>query len=1084
MKKILLIVAGVILVTPFFVSAQTAQLTDQFAGDQTTCVDLQYNMGYRSRDAKTNGEVSDLQDFLISQGYLSGDPTGYFGTATLAAVKKFQSAVGLGSAGVPGYGGVGPKTRANIKNMTCGGANTQVSTPTIHVATPTVFTPAKTTTIAPLPVITTVNASAFSFSRTSFDFKFVQGDGVPAQQLLTFTNRINEVVPFTINVPNQPTWLSTGYVTSQLLAYPGSPIGLGAGINPASLAPGYYTTTIIISGNFEGAPIKIPVNLTVASGQVITTIATSTQVTVQNTNTTAVPTVEVVGSPTLTLQYDSAKKESALVGKGVVKITAGSSPINLGYSQQNAHVARMLLPFNNGTGLVYSNSLIFSALGSPACVFTATAGCLIQANSSMVFSIENTAKTSELFAGTYLIKPDQFIYYDVNNNKLAIQPQDIKGTSTSNSVTIVGETSPYISSASSFTNASGYGITTITGVRFDPTSNTVDIGGRQFIFQSVNNGTVIQFIPSAYGITPGSYLVQVTSPTTGASNKVGVNILGSSTVTTTTTVATAPSVTFTASPTSISSGQSSLLSWSSANATSCTSSGDGVSWGWPSARYTSGAQYTPSLTATQTYTMSCTGAGGTVSQSVTVTVASTPPTIAVNVTPTLTLEYNSAQKESALVATYYATITAGSQALSFPSYYVNCGGGTPLTLNITNSSGQVAPVTACTTGAASIPAGQAATYVIKLTANPNQIFAGSYTATLWPKLSSLDASGNWMTTLLPTPILAGTLNTNTITVIGERAPYITSATVDASGTVGIVAWRLGSENNVSFGGNTHTRFATQSGSLWVMNFSPSDFGITTSGVYPLQISTNEGASNIVYVNVPAPASSTAICTTLPCHFDGKAITNTWGTVDAPPTYVSAPYPYNFTLPMSSSLQMTLRAQVWAANPAGPANTMIVKVDGVQMYATSSVGMSGETHIIAIPTLVTGAHTIEIYATPDTTHFMFDYFDLVSTLAVVAPISQSSQLASVVEAFSQEPVSATAPAWAYSWTRNLEVNSPYAEDVTALQTALAKEGVYTGEVTGGFYSQTYLAVKAFQAKYGIEATGFVGPITLAKLNELY
>lgn len=73
---------------------------------------------------------------------------------------------------------------------------------------------------------------------------------------------------------------------------------------------------------------------------------------------------------------------------------------------------------------------------------------------------------------------------------------------------------------------------------------------------------------------------------------------------------------------------------------------------------------------------------------------------------------------------------------------------------------------------------------------------------------------------------------------------------------------------------------------------------------------------------------------------------------------------------------------------------------------------------------------------------------------------------------------------YGWTRNLEVNSPYADDVSALQMALTKEGIYTGEATGGFYSQTYLAVKAFQAKYGIESTGFVGPITRAKLNELY
>lgn len=114
-------VAGVVLFAPFFASAQA--LTDLFAQDTqilSSCFDLKYNLGYRSRDTSTNGEVSDLQEFLVTNGYLSGDPTGYFGTATLVAVKKFQVAVGIGNTTTPGYGRVGPKSRAKIKVMTCG----------------------------------------------------------------------------------------------------------------------------------------------------------------------------------------------------------------------------------------------------------------------------------------------------------------------------------------------------------------------------------------------------------------------------------------------------------------------------------------------------------------------------------------------------------------------------------------------------------------------------------------------------------------------------------------------------------------------------------------------------------------------------------------------------------------------------------------------------------------------------------------------------------------------------------------------------------------------------------------------------
>lgn len=113
---------GVVLATPFFASAQS--LTDVFTQDgvaQNGCLDLKYNLGYRSRDVNTNGSVSDLQDFLVVNKYLSGDPTGYFGVATLAAVKKFQITTGLATYTTPGFGGIGPKSRAKIKAMTCGG---------------------------------------------------------------------------------------------------------------------------------------------------------------------------------------------------------------------------------------------------------------------------------------------------------------------------------------------------------------------------------------------------------------------------------------------------------------------------------------------------------------------------------------------------------------------------------------------------------------------------------------------------------------------------------------------------------------------------------------------------------------------------------------------------------------------------------------------------------------------------------------------------------------------------------------------------------------------------------------------------
>ena len=84
------------------------------SGQASSCVDLSNNLRYRMRDANTNNEVSDLQDFLNAEGFLSSEATGFFGSATLKAVKAYQSSIGLSPTGY-----VGPLTRANIKTVTC-----------------------------------------------------------------------------------------------------------------------------------------------------------------------------------------------------------------------------------------------------------------------------------------------------------------------------------------------------------------------------------------------------------------------------------------------------------------------------------------------------------------------------------------------------------------------------------------------------------------------------------------------------------------------------------------------------------------------------------------------------------------------------------------------------------------------------------------------------------------------------------------------------------------------------------------------------------------------------------------------------
>jgi hypothetical protein len=85
----------------------------------------------------------------------------------------------------------------------------------------------------------------------------------------------------------------------------------------------------------------------------------------------------------------------------------------------------------------------------------------------------------------------------------------------------------------------------------------------------------------------------------------------------------APVVTLTASPTSVASGGTTSLTWSAQNATSCTASASpsNSAWAGSETASTSGGPVTSSaVTADTTFTLSCTGAGGTTSATATVNV--------------------------------------------------------------------------------------------------------------------------------------------------------------------------------------------------------------------------------------------------------------------------------------------------------------------------------------------------------------------------------------------------------------------------------------------------------------------------------
>lgn len=134
--------------------------------------------------------------------------------------------------------------------------------------------------------------------------------------------------------------------------------------------------------------------------------------------------------------------------------------------------------------------------------------------------------------------------------------------------------------------------------------------------------------PGAKTVNNNQTVGPINATTTYTLTCTGAGGSGSASVTVFVGGSAQPVVTLTASPTSIDSGGFTDLTWSSVNATSCAASG-----GWTGAVATSGTRRMANLTATQVYTLTCTGASGSASQQVTVTVGSTPPPVAIGTQP-------------------------------------------------------------------------------------------------------------------------------------------------------------------------------------------------------------------------------------------------------------------------------------------------------------------------------------------------------------------------------------------------------------------------------------------------------------------
>ncbi|TSC69287.1 MAG: exported protein of unknown function [Parcubacteria group bacterium Gr01-1014_56] len=200
------------------------------------------------------------------------------------------------------------------------------------------------------------------------------------------------------------------------------------------------------------------------------------------------------------------------------------------------------------------------------------------------------------------------------------------------------------------------------------------------------------------------------------------------------TIAPLPTLTMSATPGAIVEGQSSTLTWTSTNATSCTASG-----GWNGTRALSGSE---SVAPTQntTYTLTCTSAGGVVTEQVAVAVALLPA-VSISASPTFiitgsssTLTWSSANATNCSASGGWSGVqpTAGTQnvtPLVTTTYMIVC----------TNANGSASG--SATVSVSDVPP----TPTVTFSANPLSVVSGQSSTLTWSSTDTTDctASGGW-----------------------------------------------------------------------------------------------------------------------------------------------------------------------------------------------------------------------------------------------------------------------------------------------------------------------------------------------------
>ncbi|NNF16945.1 MAG: hypothetical protein HKN70_09370 [Gammaproteobacteria bacterium] len=198
----------------------------------------------------------------------------------------------------------------------------------------------------------------------------------------------------------------------------------------------------------------------------------------------------------------------------------------------------------------------------------------------------------------------------------------------------------------------------------------------------------------------------------------------------------APVIGFTTDAASVDYGSGAQLSWDVSNATSCIASG-----AWSGTRSLTGTEAVGPLLSDSTYTLSCTGLGGTASQTVTVTVNPPVPTVSLTATPlsipfegTTTLSWTSEHASECTASGAWSGTLAGSGTQVSASLSTN----STFMITCTGTGGSASDSLTVNVAAPGAPS-------VGFSASPAAVASGESTTLTWTSsnTTACNAAGDW-----------------------------------------------------------------------------------------------------------------------------------------------------------------------------------------------------------------------------------------------------------------------------------------------------------------------------------------------------